>query len=541
MPTIIDSLLVTLGLDTRGFEQGAADAEKAQDKLKATAQAGAKSVSDANTAAGASAGKLGKTRKTESDAEEKRQVLAARKSKERHTDEKKRTDATIAGLKSLGMYAAGAILGFESLKGAIAAYAGTSTQLAGIGRVAPTIGASTEEVGALGKALEVVGGAATDAQADIAKLGHAQFSLEMHAPDALAGWARRMGINLFDEQGKARDKVAILKDIGARLRGMTPDVQAQAMYAREMGLSEASIQLFVVKQAAERDKILANAEAVNRTTQQATKNAQELGGAWARVGNNVKGTLESIVGATAPALTKGLNWLADKMQNATPREQALLHQLGLDKGAGKGKDYGGKDAPYRAAFSAAEAKYHLPAGLLAGVAKQESNFDPNAVSRAGARGLMQLMPGVFPGAGKDPLADIDTAAAELSRLYRKYRAMYGESTAWKLAIGEYNSGGKRMGKAIRGQSTLKPETQSYVPSVLGNIQRNAAFSATAAAPVAGGSGSTPTAMNGGPSTSVQIDEIVINTAATDANGIAASIAPALQRKGVVAQANSGLS
>jgi hypothetical protein len=119
--------------------------------------------------------------------------------------------------------------------------------------------------------------------------------------------------------------------------------------------------------------------------------------------------------------------------------------------------------------------------------------------------------------------------------------MYGESTAWKLAIGEYNSGGKRMGKAIRGQSTLKPETQSYVPSVLGNIQRNAEFSATAAAPVAGGSGSTPTAMNGGPSTSVQIDEIVINTQATDANGIAAGIAPALQRKGVVAQANSGLS
>jgi hypothetical protein len=40
---------------------------------------------------------------------------------------------------------------------------------------------------------------------------------------------------------------------------------------------------------------------------------------------------------------------------------------------------------------------------------------------------------------------------------------------------------------------------------------------------------------------VQIDETVINTQATDANGIASTIAPALQRKGVVAQANSGLS
>jgi soluble lytic murein transglycosylase-like protein len=544
MPTIIDSLLVTLGLDTKGFKEGAAEAERAQEKLKDTARTGAKSVSDANTAAGTSAAKLGKTRKVESEAEEKRQREGARRAKERHADEKKRTDATIEGLKTLGLYAAGALVGFESLQGALATYAATSGELAGIGRLAPTIGASVEEVGSLGKALQVVGGAASDAQADIAKLGHAQFSLLMHAPDALAGFARRMGVSLFDPRtGQARDKVAILKDIGERLRQMTPDVQAQAMYAREMGLSEATIQLFVVKQAAERDKILADAEAANRVTVENTKNAQALAGAYANVRNQIKGVVESIVGATSPALTKGLNALSELMAAPHTAESRFLQSIGLGKGPGPGKSYGAAAAPYTSAFAAAEKKYHLPPGLLAAIAKQESNFDPTAVSKAGARGLMQLNPKNFKGAGADPFADIDTAAAELMRLFKFFRkSTASNQTAWQLALGAYNRGQGNLAKDIASGGKVPAETQSYVPSVLGNIQRNAAFSAGAAAPVAASSGSsTPTAMNGGPSTSVQIDEINIVTQATDASGIASTIAPALQRKGVVAQANSGLS
>lgn len=47
---------------------------------------------------------------------------------------------------------------------------------------------------------------------------------------------------------------------------------------------------------------------------------------------------------------------------------------------------------YRKLFSEAAEKYGLPARLLATVAQHESSFDPNAVSSAGAQGLMQIMP-----------------------------------------------------------------------------------------------------------------------------------------------------
>lgn len=50
---------------------------------------------------------------------------------------------------------------------------------------------------------------------------------------------------------------------------------------------------------------------------------------------------------------------------------------------------------YQNDVEAAAAKYNVDKYLIYGVIKTESNFDPNAVSHAGAVGLMQLMEGSF--------------------------------------------------------------------------------------------------------------------------------------------------
>lgn len=47
---------------------------------------------------------------------------------------------------------------------------------------------------------------------------------------------------------------------------------------------------------------------------------------------------------------------------------------------------------YRKLFLEASRKHGVPVGLLAAVAKHESNFNPEAVSSAGAQGIMQIMP-----------------------------------------------------------------------------------------------------------------------------------------------------
>lgn len=51
-----------------------------------------------------------------------------------------------------------------------------------------------------------------------------------------------------------------------------------------------------------------------------------------------------------------------------------------------------RQTPYRALVERSARTHHLDPGLILGLIEVESNFDPKARSRSGARGLMQLMP-----------------------------------------------------------------------------------------------------------------------------------------------------
>lgn len=100
----------------------------------------------------------------------------------------------------------------------------------------------------------------------------------------------------------------------------------------------------------------------------------------------------------------------------------------------------------------------------------ESDFDPNAVSRAGAVGIAQIMPALHPAVDPtDPYASLDYAA----RLMRGYIAHFGN---WSLALIAYNAGPGRLmpgNPAYLPTSTLLSnsfgggETKRYVARVLG--------------------------------------------------------------------------
>ncbi len=116
-------------------------------------------------------------------------------------------------------------------------------------------------------------------------------------------------------------------------------------------------------------------------------------------------------------------------------------------------------AAYQDLFDAAEAKYGLPDGLLSAVAKTESGYDAAAVSRAGARGLMQLMPGTARELGVDagdPAQAVDGAA----RLLAKHLDRFG---SLPLALAAYNAGPGNVTKY--GGVPPFAETQSYVRKV----------------------------------------------------------------------------
>ncbi|MGQ7817199.1 lytic transglycosylase domain-containing protein [Metapseudomonas furukawaii] len=112
--------------------------------------------------------------------------------------------------------------------------------------------------------------------------------------------------------------------------------------------------------------------------------------------------------------------------------------------------------------------YDLPAELLHAVIQTESNYDPVALSPKGAAGLMQLMPDTARDLGVrdvfDPTANVRGGARYLKRLMRQF------DNDLSLALAAYNAGPGAVlahGRAI----PPYPETQRYVPSVLGHYQR----------------------------------------------------------------------
>jgi soluble lytic murein transglycosylase-like protein len=108
-------------------------------------------------------------------------------------------------------------------------------------------------------------------------------------------------------------------------------------------------------------------------------------------------------------------------------------------------------------------KYNLPANLLRGVIRAESNFQVKAVSHAGAQGLMQLMPGTAKELGVDNPFDIEQNIDGGARYLRKMLDSFGGDI--KVALAAYNAGPGAVEK-YGGNVPPYQETEQYINRVL---------------------------------------------------------------------------
>ena len=110
------------------------------------------------------------------------------------------------------------------------------------------------------------------------------------------------------------------------------------------------------------------------------------------------------------------------------------------------------------AIDEAAARHHVDPSLVRSVVKVESNFNPNAVSRKGAMGLMQLMPSTARSLNVsnpfDPQQNVDAGVRHLRKLLDSYNGNV------RLSLAAYNAGSGAVARSA-GVPHFR-ETQNYV-------------------------------------------------------------------------------
>lgn len=126
---------------------------------------------------------------------------------------------------------------------------------------------------------------------------------------------------------------------------------------------------------------------------------------------------------------------------------------------------GGNEADFDQLIERFASRNKVPSSLVRAVIKAESNYNPKAISTAGAKGLMQLMPGTAANLGVqdvfDPAQNIAGGTKYLGDMLARFKSI-------PKALAAYNAGPG----AVNAYNGVPPydETQTYVGRVM-DLQR----------------------------------------------------------------------
>jgi len=192
---------------------------------------------------------------------------------------------------------------------------------------------------------------------------------------------------------------------------------------------------------------------------------------------------------TAPMTSTGPTSSSEPAGFAAALQSATTNGTSGVTGAQPTPSNGSDSAPYDAMIAQAAQHNGLDPAVLHGLIQQESGFDPNSHSGAGAAGLTQLMPGTASSLGVmnplDPAESIEGGARYLSQMMRQFAGNTSD------ALAAYNAGPG----AVQKYGGMPPyaETQSYVTKVLGYAEAfRQSQPATGAASTVGSAGPSST-------------------------------------------------
>ena len=148
-------------------------------------------------------------------------------------------------------------------------------------------------------------------------------------------------------------------------------------------------------------------------------------------------------------------------QIATPAAPSVSFSEILDKAAKAGSQTVTNVTTYGDIFKEAANKYGVDVNLLLAMGKQESNFNTNCTSGAGAKGIMQLMPTTAANLGVSDPYDAYQNIMGGAKLISELMSKYGGNTS--MALAAYHAGSGAVDRA----GGIPSKSQGYVNKVLG--------------------------------------------------------------------------
>lgn len=200
MATVIDSLIVTLGLDNKDFQQGMKDTEKGlSDTRKKTDRVG-------------------------------KQIAASGKDAAEFFGQMQRS-----AIKFFAVLTAG--------KGLINFTRDVVTTGANLSRLSKNLNISADTMHRWGKASELNGGSMEGFLGTLQNLNNQVTEIFMKGDSAITPYLRQLGVSVTDAAGKAKPLTTVLGDIADATEKAFPDRQQRYAYLQQMGFDEGTINL----------------------------------------------------------------------------------------------------------------------------------------------------------------------------------------------------------------------------------------------------------------------------------------------------------
>lgn len=212
-----------------------------------------------------------------------------------------------ASLKAMAAGALGGLAAAFSVSAAISGAFARADNIRAIEQTSDAIGAAIENVDAFGKAAEAMGGdaqGARDSLTDMAeKMGEAMSDVESGAAKAF----KSLGISLKSADGSTKDAISGMLDLASAVEGL--DRSAAVFKIKELGITDNRTVEMILKGRQELERMLRVQKEQGVVTKEAAENARKLTEATGALKNMISSAGASFLDSIIPALTKVIEWL----------------------------------------------------------------------------------------------------------------------------------------------------------------------------------------------------------------------------------------